>query len=490
MKLEAMSATEIKEAVTTKKITAVEVTKFFLERAKKLNKDLNAFVLLNDQALEQAKKVDEKVARGEKIGALAGVPIAVKDNFCTKGLRTTACSNILKNFIPPYSATVVEKIIAADGIVLGKTNMDEFAMGSSNETSAFGGVKNPWKLTHVPGGSSGGSAAAVAARLAPLALGTDTGGSIRQPAHFCGIFGIKPTYGRVSRYGIVAYASSLDQAGPMANSTKDCALLLETMAGHDEYDGTVSHEPVPQYSKEITGDVKSMRVGLPKQYFTNDIEPEVRKVVEQAIETLKTLGATVIEVDLPLSEHAVSTYYMIAASEASSNLSRYDGVRFGHRADFKDLPAKDLVDFYSRTRAEGFGAEVKRRIMLGTYALSSGYYDAFYKKASQVRRVMQQDFLKAFEKCDVLLSPVATTPAFKTGEKISDPLKMYLNDVFTTSTNLAGLPGMSVPCGMTAEGLPVGVQLTAKHFNEKALFQVSQALQNKLFNKERMPHGF
>lgn len=482
------SATALSKSLQAKKISASEVTEFYLERTKKLNPKLNAFTFINENSLKTAKRIDDRRSKGEDLSPLAGLPVAVKDIFCTKGIPTTVCSQMLKDFIPPYSATVVNKIELAGGINLGKTSMDEFAMGSSNENSIFGPVKNPWNLDYVPGGSSGGSAAALAARMAPLALGTDTGGSIRQPAHFCGVFGIKPTYGRVSRYGIVAYASSLDQAGPMALTTKDCALLLQSMAGHDEHDATCSTRSVPDYTNQIKGSVKGLKIGLPKEYFTSDIEPEVQKVVDEAISTLKREGAEVVEVSLPLSEHAVSVYYMVATSEASSNLARYDGVRFGHRANFKELPASDLLDFYSRSRAEGFGPEVKRRIMLGTYALSSGYYDAFYKKASQVRRLMRDDFLNAFKKCDLLLSPVATTAAFKIGEKINDPLKMYLNDVFTTSTNLAGLPGMSVPCGFTQLGLPVGVQLTAAHFKEAVLFEASQVLENHHYSIERLPH--
>lgn len=489
MDLTKSKAVEIVVAIKNKTLSAQEVSQFFYDRIMRVDSKINSFVLPNENAVSLAKSIDQRLSKGEDVGVLAGLPIAVKDIFCTRNIRTTACSNMLRNFIPAYSATVVDKMEAQGALVLGKTSMDEFAMGSSNESSCFGPVKNPWNTDYVPGGSSGGSAAAVAARLAPLALATDTGGSIRQPAHFCGVFGIKPTYGRVSRYGIVAFASSLDQAGPMANSTKDCALLLEAMSGEDHYDQTASDRPVPQYLKNIKGSVKGLRVGLPKEYFTNDIEPEVRKIIDQAAETLKKEGAILVDVSLPLSEHAVPVYYMIATSEASSNLARYDGVRFGHRSDFSDVPAKDLNEFYSRSRSEGFGEEVKRRIMLGTYALSSGYYDAYYKKASQVRRMMRDEFSKAFESCDVLLSPVSTTAAFKLGEKIEDPLKMYLNDVFTTSTNLAGLPGMSVPCGFTSKGLPVGVQLTAAHFREDVLFEVSQTLENYHFQIERVPNG-
>ena len=486
------SIKDISEAVRSKKISAVEVTKHFIERAERLDKQLNSFVTMNTKALDEAKAVDALVASGKDPGLLAGVPIAVKDLLCTEGLRTTACSKILENFIPPYSATVVNKLRENGAIVLGKTSLDEFAMGSSNETSYFGAVKNPWNTDYVPGGSSGGSAAALAARLAPGAIGTDTGGSIRQPASFCGVYGIKPTYGRVSRYGIIAFASSLDQAGPMAQSTEDCAIMLEAMSGKCQRDSTSANVGVPKWATDLRADLRGVRIGLPKEYFAAALDPDVTRVTQAAIEAVKAQGAEIVEVSLPLVKYAVQIYYLIATSEASSNLARYDGVRYGYRSDFAKEPVKDLEDFYSRNRGEAFGAEIKRRIMIGTYALSSGYYDAYYQKAGQVRRLMRDEFLQAFKSCDVLLSPVTTSPAFKIGSRISDPLEMYLNDIFTTSTNLAGLPGMAVPAGFSANGLPIGVQLTAKHFDEQRIFDVSLALEkalaSELKNEKRVPH--
>ena len=488
MDLTQSSLNAIAEAVRKKSVSATEVTRHFLERVKNLDPQLNSFISVNPKALDEAAAVDALIAKGQNPGALAGVPIAVKDLLCTTGLKTTAGSKVLENFVPPYDATVVAKLKSAGAVVLGKTNLDEFAMGSSNETSAFGPTKNPWNPEYVPGGSSGGSAAALAARLAPGAIGTDTGGSIRQPASFCGVYGIKPTYGRVSRYGIIAYASSLDQAGPMAHSTRDCEVMLEAISGKCPHDSTSANVGVPAWSKEQRPNLKGVRIGLPKEYFTNSIEPDVMKVTQNAIETLKRDGAEMVEISLPLVQHAVSVYYLIATSEASSNLARYDGIRYGHRSKFGGGSAKDLEEFYSLNRGEAFGTEVKRRIMLGTYALSSGYYDAYYQKAGQVRRLLRDEFLQAFEKCDVIFSPVATTPAFKLGARISDPLQMYLNDIFTTSTNLAGLPGMSVPAGYSAGGLPIGVQLTAKHFDEQSIFDVSHSLERSLGLEERRPH--
>jgi aspartyl-tRNA(Asn)/glutamyl-tRNA(Gln) amidotransferase subunit A len=482
------SILEIRDAVRARRLSAVEVTQHFIERINRLDKELNAFITVNDQATEEARLIDQALDSGKDVGLLAGVPVAVKDLLCTDGLKTTAGSKILHNFIPPYSATVVKKLKASGAVITGKTNLDEFAMGSSNETSAYGACRNPWNPAYVPGGSSGGSAAALAARLSPGAIGTDTGGSIRQPAHFCGVYGIKPTYGRVSRYGIIAYASSLDQAGPMAHSTLDTALMLEVISGHCQYDSTSAQVEVPKWSQNTSANLKGMKVGLPVEYFSEALHPDVARLTKAAVEAIKAQGAEVIEVSLPLVKHAVPVYYLIATSEASSNLARYDGVRYGHRADFTKAPVKDLEDFYSANRGEGFGTEVKRRIMLGTYALSSGYYDAYYNKAGQVRRMIRNEFLEAFKKCDVLLSPVATSPAFKLGERITDPLAMYLNDIFTTSTNLAGLPGMSVPVGFSADGLPIGVQLTAKHFDEQSIFNVSLALEKSLAREERTPH--
>ncbi|MGE0528039.1 MAG: Asp-tRNA(Asn)/Glu-tRNA(Gln) amidotransferase subunit GatA [Bdellovibrionales bacterium] len=481
------SLTQLRDALRAKKVSAREVTKAFLDHAQIWNPKLNAFVTWNENALKDADRVDEKLARGEVQSALAGLPVAIKDMLCTRGIKSTAGSKMLAGYVPPYSATVVEKLQAAGTILLGKTNQDEFAMGSSSETSAFGVTRNPWNPEYVPGGSSGGSAAAVAAGMAPAAIGTDTGGSIRQPASFCGIVGVKPTYGRVSRYGIIAFASSLDQAGPMTRTVADAALMLETISGHDEHDGTTARVPVPQWSSQITTHLSGMKVGLPKEYFSDELGADTRKVVNQAIETVKRAGAEVIEVSIPLTEMAVPVYYLVATSEASSNLARYDGVRFGHRADFSKKSAQDLAEFYCRTRGEGFGSEVKRRIILGTYALSSGYYDAYYRKACQVRRLLRHQFLEAFRECDVLLSPVTATPAFRIGDRISDPLQMYLNDIYTTSANLVGIPGMSVPAGMSAHGLPIGVQLLASHFQEQKLFNVGAAIEEALGPKER-PH--
>ncbi len=476
------SALEISEAVRAKKISAKEVFQFFLKRAKDLNPKLNAFISFNEEGLKQAELIDQKIAKGENPGILAGVPVAVKDMLCTKGLQTTAGSKILEGFVPPYSSTVVERLEAAGAITLGKTNQDEFAMGSSNENSAYGIVKNPWNPEYVPGGSSGGSAAAVASRMAPIAIGTDTGGSIRQPASFCNISGIKPTYGRVSRFGIVAYASSLDQAGPMTNYVVDSALVLQAISGHDPKDATSSQQKVPDWTKLVAGDVKGLKIGLPKEYFADGLDPEVKATVDKAISDLKQKGVTFVDVSLPHTKYSVSTYYLIATSEASSNLSRYDGIRYGLREK-----SNNLEELYMNSRGKGFGDEVKRRIMLGTYSLSSGYFDAYYLKACKVRRLLQKDFLDAFKLCDLLLSPVTTSPAFRLGERVEDPLKMYLNDIYTTSTNLAGLPGMSVPSGFTKSGLPIGIQLTASHFEEEKIFRVASAIETASNVADRRP---
>lgn len=487
MDLTFATSSEIAAAVKSKKVTALEVTRHFMNRVQTLDKQINAFVTVNEKAEEAAKAVDAKIAAGKDPGALAGVPVAVKDLLCTKGLRTTASSKILGNFIPPYSSTVVSRLEAAGAITIGKTSLDEFGMGSSNENAASGIVRNPWNPEYVPGGSSGGSAAALSARMASAAIGTDTGGSIRQPASFCGLFGIKPTYGRVSRFGIIAFASSLDQAGPMAHSTEDCALMLETISGSCSHDSTSASLEVPKWSQLLKDDVKGMRIGLPREYFAEKLDPDVDRVTKEAIDALKARGATTVEISLPLVRHAVPVYYLVATAEASANLARYDGMRFGHRSS--NAAHGDLDDLYSRSRGEGFGPEVKRRIMLGTYALSSGYYDAYYAKASQVRRLIRDEFLKAFESCDVILSPVCTSPAFKIGERINDPLEMYLNDIFTTSTNLAGLPGMSVPAGYSSKGLPIGVQLMGRHWDEAKMFNVSLAIENALgAAKARRPH--
>lgn len=482
------SMSELVDAVKSKKVSIKEVTEHFQKRIAKLDGQLNSFISLNPDAISEAEKLDQRLSQGEDLGPLAGVPFGIKDMFCTRNLKTTAGSKILENFIPPYDATAVARLKNAGAVVLGKLNQDEFAMGSSNETSYFGAVRNPWNLDYVPGGSSGGSAAAQASRLVMGTLGTDTGGSIRQPASFCGIVGVKPTYGRISRYGIIAYASSLDQAGPMVSSVKDAALTLEVISGFDERDATTTQRVVPSWSQDLKADVKGMKIGLVKENISDAIHPDVQKTVENSVENLKSMGAEIVEISLPLTEFAVPVYYLIAASEASSNLARYDGVKYGLRAEFKNLSAVDLAEFYGRTRGLGFGKEVKRRIMLGTYCLSSGYYDAYYNKAGQVRRLMTNQYLEAFRKCDVILSPVSAAPAFKLNERIDDPLAMYLNDIFTTSTNLAGLPGMSVPFGMSSNGLPIGVQLTANHFDEQKMLNVAFALESVSSVKGIKPH--
>ncbi len=480
-----LTAKEIHSGILSKKFKATEVMQSFLDQISAKDKELNSFISLNDKAMEQAQKVDDKVSSGKNIGALGGVPVAIKDMLCTKDLKTTAGSKMLENFIPPYSATVVNKLEASGAIIIGKCNQDEFAMGSSNETSYFGACKNPWDTEYVPGGSSGGSAVAVAARMAPISIGTDTGGSIRQPASFCGVVGIKPTYGRVSRYGIVAFASSLDQAGPFSRTIEDSTLVLESICGHDEFDSTTSSKEVLPWSTKLNDKVEKIKVGLPKEYFEGGLDEDVKKSIDIAKDALKEMGCEFVEVSIPHTKYSVPIYYIIATSEASSNLARYDGVRFGYRANFDDKPAADLIDFYCRNRGEGFGTEVKRRISLGTFTLSSGYYDAYYKKACQVRSLLKQDFEKSFKDCDIILSPVTTTPAFKIGDRISDPITMYKNDIFTTSTNLAGLPGLSLPVTLSKDKLPIGVQLTASAFNESKLLQVAHQMEQLISFKEK-----
>ncbi len=460
---------ELHTLLVAKEVSVKEVVSAFLDRITAVDPQLHSYLtVLADKSLEQARLFDE--GKKDLTGSpVAGVPIALKDVLCTAGVRTTCGSKILKNFVPPYNATVVERLQAAGAIFLGKTNMDEFAMGSSNENSAYGPVHNPWNLDYVPGGSSGGSAAAVAGDLCAAALGTDTGGSIRQPASFCGVVGLKPTYGRVSRFGLVAFASSLDQIGPVTKTVKDAALLLEAIAGHDPRDSTSIALSVPSYRDDLEGSLKGLTLGIPGEYFIDGIHPQVRSALEKAMETFTSLGATTVDVSLPHTEYGIAAYYIIAPAEASSNLARYDGVKYGFRA----ADAKDLIDMYHRSRSEGFGPEVKRRIMLGTYCLSAGYYDAFYRKASQVRTLIRSDFTAAFEKCDILLGPVAPSPAFKIGEKTNDPLEMYLSDVFTLPASLAGVPGISVPCGRSSAGLPIGMQLIGPHFGEAQLLRVA-----------------
>ena len=453
-------------------VSSVELTQHYLDRIRTHNNQLNAYITVcEDKALEQARAADQKIQQ-KTAGKLTGIPLAHKDIFCTKGIRTSCASKMLDNFIAPYNATVVDRVDTAGMVTLGKTNMDEFAMGSSNETSFYGPVKNPWDNARVPGGSSGGSAAAVAANLAPVATGTDTGGSIRQPASLCNLTGLKPTYGRISRYGMIAFASSLDQAGPLARSAEDAALLLNEMAGFDTLDSTSVEREVPDYTSTLNDSIVGLKIGLPKEYFSEGLDPEVAATIEAAIKTYESLGATIKDITLPNTSLAVPTYYVVAPAECSSNLSRMDGVRFGHRCD----DPKDLLDLYQRSRGEGFGEEVKRRIMTGTYALSSGYYDAYYLKAQQCRRLISNDFQQAFSDIDVIMGPTTPTTAFKLGDKTDDPISMYLADIYTISTNLAGLPALSIPAGFV-KGLPVGLQIIGNYFEEARLLNVAHSYQ-------------
>ena len=455
-----------------KSFSSVELARAYLQRIRLLDESLNSYISVDEaQVLADAETADQRIASGDT-HPLTGVPIAHKDIFCTSGLRTSCGSRMLDNFVPPYDATLIKRFKEQGAVMLGKTNMDEFAMGSSHESSYYGAVRNPWETGRVPGGSSGGSAAAVAAGLAPAATGTDTGGSIRQPAAFCGITGLKPTYGRVSRLGMIAFASSLDQAGPMASSAEDCALLLNAMAGHDPLDSTSSEAPVDDYSLRLEDSIEGLRIGLPSEYFGEGLDAATGTRIEAALKDLESLGAVLVDVSLPNSHLAIPTYYVIAPAEASTNLSRYDGVRYGYRC----ADPQDLHDLYTRTRGEGFGDEVQRRILVGTYALSAGYYDAYYKKAQQVRRLIRQDFLDCFEQVDVIAGPTTPGPAFALGAKTDDPLSMYLEDVYTLAVNLAGLPGMSVPAGFV-EGMPVGLQLIGRHFDESGLLNVAHRYQ-------------
>ncbi|MBI2119111.1 MAG: Asp-tRNA(Asn)/Glu-tRNA(Gln) amidotransferase subunit GatA [Elusimicrobia bacterium] len=484
MELNFFSASEIVKNIKEKKISCVEVTRSFLERSKKINPLVQSFLFLNEEkALEQAGNLDKKIVKNGSLGKLAGVPIAIKDNICVQDLQVTCSSKILQNFISPYDATVIKKLLKEDAIILGKTNLDEFAMGSSTENSAFITTKNPWDLNRVPGGSSGGSASAVSSRMAPIALGSDTGGSIRQPASFCGVIGLKPTYGRVSRFGLVAFASSLDQIGPFAVTAEDCALLLQVISGYDSLDSTSSEIAVPAYVNQIKQPLSRLRIGIPKEYFVDGLDQEVREKVIQAVKVFESIGIKVEEVSLPHTEYAISVYYILAPSEASANLARYDGVRYGHRSK----RAASLLEMYENSRDEGFGPEVKRRIMLGTYALSSGYYDAYYAKAQKVRTLIRQDFEKVFEKVDVLITPTSPTPPFCFGEKVSDPLQMYLSDIFTISCNLAGLPGISIPCGFSNKGLPIGFQILGKPYDETTLLQMAYQYQMNTNWHEEIP---
>jgi aspartyl-tRNA(Asn)/glutamyl-tRNA(Gln) amidotransferase subunit A len=479
------SLKDLYQALAARQISSVELSTLFLDRIDRLNPTLNAFVTVDrEKSLKMAREADARIAAGTA-GPLTGIPIAQKDIFCAEGWTTTCGSKMLANFVSPYDATVIEKMHRDAGLVsLGKTNMDEFAMGSSNETSFFGPVRNPWDTARVPGGSSGGSAAAVAARLAPAATGTDTGGSIRQPAALCNLTGLKPTYGVVSRYGMIAFASSLDQGGPMAASAEDCALLLNTMVGFDERDSTSLDRPVEDYARDLEKPLNGLRIGLPKEFFGEGCDAEVMAAVRAAIAEYEKLGATCVEISLPNSHLSVPAYYVIAPAEASSNLSRFDGVRYGYRApDYGNLD-----DMYMKTRAQGFGAEVKRRIMIGAYVLSHGYYDAYYLQAQRIRRLIANDFVEAFKQCDVIMGPTSPSTAFKLGEKAADPVQMYLSDIYTIAVNLAGLPGMSVPCGFVS-GLPVGLQLIGNYFAEGQLLNVAHCYQQATDWHLRRPAG-
>jgi len=473
---------QLSRALQNREISSTELTRAFLQRIARLDGQLNSFITVDEEsALAAAAQADQRLAAGDA-PVLAGIPIAHKDIFCTRGMRTSCGSRMLDNFVPPYDATLISHFHRDGAVILGKTNMDEFAMGSSNENSYYGPARNPWNTDLVPGGSSGGSAAAVAALLAPAATGTDTGGSIRQPAAFCGITGLKPTYGRVSRLGMVAFASSLDQAGPMAHTAQDCALLLNTMAGFDPLDSTSSQEPVSDYTADLDNPLAGLRIGLPREYFGDGLDAATGQAIDGALKVLEELGATLVEVSLPHSAMTIPTYYVVAPAEASTNLSRFDGVRYGHRCE----NPQDLHDLYTRSREEGFGDEVKRRILVGTYALSAGYYDAYYKKAQQVRRLIKQDFMDCFEQVDVIAGPTTPGPAFALGAKSDDPVAMYLEDVYTLAVNLAGLPGLSMPAGLV-DGAPVGLQLIGRHLDESRMLNVARQYQQQTDSHQLHP---
>lgn len=468
-----MTMVQAMEKLEAGELSSVELTGSCLDRIAEVEHGIKAFITLDGEAaLVQAEQADHRRREGDK-GRLLGIPLALKDLLCTRGLRTTCGSRILENFVPPYDATVVERIRQEGGVVLGKLTMDEFAMGSTSETCCFGVPENPWKEGYVAGGSSGGSAASVAAGECLVSLGSDTGGSIRQPASLCGVVGLKPTYGRVSRYGLVAYASSLDQVGPLSRDVADSALMMKVISGYDRRDSTSVNRETPDYSAALAEGVKGLRIGVPREYFGEGLDPEVRRIVENGVDILKDAGAEIVEVSLPHTDYCIAVYYLIAPAEASSNLARYDGVTYGYR----DKEAETLLAMYKQSRSAGFGAEVKRRILIGTYALSSGYYDAYYKKASQVRTLILNDFTSAFNRCDALISPVTPTPAWKKGENVDDPLAVYLSDILTVSANLAGIPGMSVPGGFSSKGLPVGIQLQGPHFREDILLRVAYAIE-------------
>jgi aspartyl-tRNA(Asn)/glutamyl-tRNA(Gln) amidotransferase subunit A len=485
MNLHELTIHQLHDLLVKKEVTSREVTEALYRRIGEVDGKINAYLMLTEEeAFRQADEVDRKIIRGEEIGDLSGIPIGLKDILCTKGIRTTCGSKILKDYVPFYDGTVIRKLKAQDALFLGKLNMDEFAMGSSTENSGFFTTRNPWALNRIPGGSSGGSAAAVAADECIAALGTDTGGSIRQPASCCGVVGLKPTYGRVSRYGLVAFASSLDQIGPITKDVEDCAILLNGISGYDPCDSTSIKMEVPDYKRSLVGDVKGVRIGIPDEYFIAGMDPDVERLVKEAIDLFKKMGAEVKPISLPHTPYAVAIYYVICTAEASSNLARYDGVKYGFRSNHY----KDLTEMYARTRAEGFGKEVKRRIILGTYVLSAGYYDAYYRKASQVRTLMRNDFEEAFKKVDVMATPTAPTPAFRIGEKVEDPLQMYLSDILTIPVNLAGIPAISVPCGFNREGLPIGLQIMGKHFDEGKILRVAFTFeQNTDFHLKKPP---
>ena len=480
MEITELTVHELQEKLKNKELTITEINEAYIKRIKEKEDDVQAFITeLTEKGKEQAKKIQAKIDAGEKLGELAGIPIGIKDIICTKGIKTTCASRMLENFVAPYDATVMEKINAEEMIDLGKLNMDEFAMGGSTEYSYFKKTKNPWDLSRVPGGSSGGSAAAVAANMVPWALGTDTGGSIRQPASFCGVVGLKPTYGLVSRYGVVAFASSLDQVGVFTKDVQDCATLLNVIAGHDEKDTTSVDVGPKDYTKSLQKDVKGMKIGIPKEFYGDGINPEVKASLEAAIEKYREMGAEIEEFSLDIAKYSLATYYIIACAEASSNLGRYDGIRYTYRAGE-----------YKKSRSEGFGEEVKRRIILGTYVLSSGYYDAYYKKAQQVRTLVKNQFDKAFEKYDIILTPTSPTVAFKLGAKSNNPLEMYLSDICTVSVNIAGLPGMSIPCGVDSDGMPIGMQLIGNRFNEETIIKAAYAFEQETKFKEKYKPTF
>ncbi len=485
MEAHALTIHEAAILIKKKEISAVELTDAILERIDDVEPLVDAYITVTKEAAKKrAIAADKMIAQGNA-GFLAGIPLSIKDLICTKGIRTTCASRMLESFYPPYNATVMDKLNAAGAVMVGKVNMDEFAMGSSTENSGIKPTKNPWDLSRVPGGSSGGSAASVAAEMCLGSLGSDTGGSIRQPASHCGVVGIKPTYGRVSRFGLVAFASSLDQIGPLAKDVTDAAILLNIIAGYDPRDSTSVDQPVPDYVKALTDDIKGLTIGIPKEYHTSTgISESVGTAIDNAMSVFKNAGADFVEITLPHTDYAVAAYYLIAPAEASSNLARYDGVKYG----FRSRESQGLLDMYKNTRSLGFGAEVQRRIILGTYALSAGYYDAYYKKASQVRTLIKQDFKNAFDACDVILAPVAPTPAFKIGENIDDPLRMYLSDIFTISANLAGIPGLSVPCGFSAEGLPIGLQLMGNYFDEASILNAAYFFERQTDFHQKKAH--